>query len=167
MRSSVIAGFVALVVFVVGGCSSNPKPTASEKGAVASPDAAALEAVPPDAGSPEGTAEPVVVAESPVASYLADPAALARGRGLFRSVCAGYCHSTQATDRVASNLFDCDWDHGSGDQDIFDIIAAGVPDTQMQGFGDKVPDEDLWKIIAWVRSSSKCTADPTGIADPA
>ena len=59
---------------------------------------------------------------------------MTRASQLFRAVCTGYCHSTQqAAAREAPNLFDCEWTHGSSDQEIFDVIAAGVPDTQMQG----------------------------------
>jgi mono/diheme cytochrome c family protein len=82
---------------------------------------------------------------------------MTRGAGLFRAVCTGYCHTTQATaNRDAPNLFDCDWTHGSSDQQIFDVIAAGVPDTQMQGFGERLPHEDLWKLVAFIRQKSTC-----------
>jgi mono/diheme cytochrome c family protein len=92
-----------------------------------------------------------------VATYLADPQAMTRASQLFRAVCTGYCHSTQqAAEREAPNLFDCDWAHGSTDQEIFGVISAGVPDTQMQAFGERLPHEDLWKLVAYLRQKSTC-----------
>jgi mono/diheme cytochrome c family protein len=113
--------------------------------------APAAPADPPTAGAPGTTGE------SPVAAYLADPKAIGRASQLFRAVCTGYCHSTEpAADRVAPNLFDCEWTHGSTDEAIFEVIAAGIPDTQMQGFGEKLPHEDLWKMVAFMRQKSTC-----------
>ena len=89
----------------------------------------------PAAAAPAAPSAPAAAAsDSPVAGYLADPQAMTRAAGLFRAVCTGYCHSTQQTaNREAPNLFDCNWAHGSSDQEIFATISAGVPDTQMQG----------------------------------
>ena len=92
---------------------------------------------------------------SPVAS--ADPE---RGELLFRSICGGYCHGIVEGKRDAPFLFDCDWVHGGSDQEIFDVISAGVPQTRMIGFGGKLPegDADIWSLIAYIRSTSQCKA---------
>jgi mono/diheme cytochrome c family protein len=98
-----------------------------------------------------------VEGDSPVAGYLGDPQAMGRASQLFRAVCTGYCHSTQTgADRVAPNLFDCDWTHGSTDQEIYRAIYDGIPDSQMQAFGERLPDEDLWKLVAYLRQRSTC-----------
>jgi hypothetical protein len=110
----------------------------------------------PAAATPSGAA-PGAGGDSPVAAYLADPKAMGRATQLFRAVCTGYCHSTEPTaDRVAPNLFDCEWTHGSSDEEIFQVVSAGIPDTQMQGFGEKLPKEDLWKLVAFMRQKSTC-----------
>lgn len=96
------------------------------------------------------------VLSSPVGAYLEDEAALVRGRGVFRAACTGYCHTSRTAKRVAPDLFDCVWTHGETDADIYRVIYDGVPDTQMLGFGEKVPDEDLWKVIAYLRKQSQC-----------
>jgi hypothetical protein len=122
---------------------------------VSTPAPAAAAAQPPETSTSSATA--AASDASPVATYLADPQGMTRAAGLFRAVCTGYCHSTQpAANREAPNLFDCDWTHGSSDQEIFDVIAAGVPDTQMQGFGERLPHEDLWKLVAFIRQKSTC-----------
>jgi hypothetical protein len=57
------------------------------------------------------------------------------------------------------SLFDCEWKSGAKDADIFRIMTDGVPKTQMIGFKGRLPDETLWKIIAYLRSASKCQQD--------
>ncbi|HVS15372.1 MAG TPA: cytochrome c [Thermoanaerobaculia bacterium] len=96
-------------------------------------------------------------ADSPARQYDQDPAAQKRGSDLFRAVCTGYCHSTSVeVDTDSPYLFDCRWDHGGSDAEIFEVLTQGVPDTRMQGFGGKLPDADLWRIVSWVRMRSEC-----------
>ena len=92
---------------------------------------------------------------TPADDYRADPQALQRGKALFVGTCAGYCHSP-AVERAAPYLFDCIWVHGSGgEQDIFDVIADGVPNTAMLGFRGKLPegDADIWRIVAYIKET--------------
>ena len=59
-----------------------------------------------------------------------------------------------AVERAAPYLFDCTWVHGSGgEQDIFDVIADGVPNTAMLGFRGKLPegDADIWRLVAYIK----------------
>jgi mono/diheme cytochrome c family protein len=132
---------------------SSPAPPAP------APDAPPAAAPPPQAPAPPAPeASPAAgTATADVAAYMADPQAIQRASQLFRAVCTGYCHSTQPTaERVAPNLFDCAWDHGGSDEEVFHSISAGIPDTQMQGFGEKLPQEDLWKLVAYLRQRSTC-----------
>ncbi|MDD9890454.1 MAG: c-type cytochrome [Gammaproteobacteria bacterium] len=103
-------------------------------------------------GESEPPAEPTVVE-----AFMADPAAVARGEALFVGTCAGYCHSRQPGDSDAVFLFDCEWIHGGSDQEIFDTVTVGVPNTRMVGFGSNFPegDDDLWKIIAFIRTNQQ------------
>ena len=92
---------------------------------------------------------------TPADAYREDTEALKRGRALFVGTCAGYCHSP-AVERTAPYLFDCTWLHGSGkDQELFDVIANGVPNTAMLGFQGKLPegDADIWRLVAYITSS--------------
>ena len=93
--------------------------------------------------------------ESPADAFRADQQALQRGKALFVGTCAGYCHSP-TVERAAPNLFDCTWQNGTGgDQDLFDIIASGVPDTAMIGFKGKLPqgDDDIWRLVAYISTN--------------
>lgn len=96
--------------------------------------------------------------ESPAARHAKDPESLKRGKGLFVGTCGAYCHGLQPGNRDAPYLFDCEWKHGSSDQEIFDVIRAGVPQTRMQGFADRLPegDEDIWRLVAFLKSKSSC-----------
>ena len=90
-----------------------------------------------------------------VQTYIEDPAAIARGRAIFTGTCAGYCHKTTNIASDAPYLFDSQWLHGGSDQDIFNTISNGVPGTRMIAFGTNFPEgeDDLWKIVDYLRSS--------------
>ena len=87
-------------------------------------------------------------------TYLLDPEAVERGRLLFEGSCANYCHGDEPEPGEDVELFDCQWQHGGTDEDIFRIVTTGIPETRMVGFGNNFPEgqNDLWKLIAYVRS---------------
>lgn len=95
---------------------------------------------------------------SPVERYLNDPEALQRGKSIFVGTCGGYCHSVSPGPRDAPYLFDCTWKHGASDDDIFQVIANGVPNTRMVSFRDALPegDEDIWRLVAFIRAVGNC-----------
>jgi mono/diheme cytochrome c family protein len=84
--------------------------------------------------------------------------AITLGKAIFEATCAGYCHSTEASRRPGRcpNLFDCEWKYGNSDGAIFHSVAQGVPKTEMVGFKGKLPDEILWKVVAYLRAASRC-----------
>ncbi|MEX0964552.1 MAG: c-type cytochrome [Pseudohongiellaceae bacterium] len=95
---------------------------------------------------------------SPVQRFMADSAALARGQAIFEGSCASFCHTMEPVSELdASFLFDCQWNNGSSDQELFDVVTRGVPGTRMVGFGSNFPegDDDLWKVIAYLRSKQQ------------
>lgn len=118
-------------------------------------DAAAAKtaaAAPPPASAPAETA-------SPAAKYEKDPAAVHRGKLIYTGTCGAYCHPASpeaATD--APYLFDCDWKDGGTDEQIHHTITHGVKGTRMVSFAGALSDEDIWKVIAFLRADSKCTA---------
>lgn len=87
--------------------------------------------------------------------FLADPAAVERGRLIFVGTCAGYCHRLTPEVIDAVYLFDCEWKHGGSDQQIFNTVTTGVPNTRMTAFGTNFPEgeDDLWKVIAYLKSN--------------
>ena len=102
----------------------------------------------------EQPVEPKFADTAEVQGFMADVAAVARGQAIFEGSCASFCH---ANELEASFLFDCQWNQGSRDQDIFNTITSGVANTRMVGFGSNFPegDDDLWKVIAYLRSNQQ------------
>ena len=96
--------------------------------------------------------------DSPATAFAQDPAAVQRGRSIFVGTCGAYCHGLRPGHRDAPFLFDCEWKNGSRDEDLFRVIRDGVPETRMQGFSGKLPggDDDIWKVIAFLRTQSTC-----------
>src|SRR5205814_6258027 len=95
-------------------------------------------------------------AADPVPDLLKNPADVQRGKSLFAGTCGAYCHKMQPGPGDAPYLFDCDWLHGGSDQEIFHTITHGVPGTRMVPFGGAIPDADIWRIIAYLKSVSQC-----------
>ena len=92
----------------------------------------------------------------PVTGYLTDAQALARGEAVFVGTCSGYCHVEGAAAGDVPDLFDCEWTNGGSNRQIFATVANGVPGTRMVGWGGSLPagDEDIWKVVAFLRSRS-------------
>lgn len=90
---------------------------------------------------------------TPVELALRDPDALLRGQAIYEGSCASFCHEVEDKD-LAVDLFDCEWRHGSGDVELFDIITRGIPNTRMVGFGENFPEgqQDTWRLVAYLRS---------------
>ncbi len=96
------------------------------------------------------------VGPDPTNEYLEDPEALARGEAVFVGTCSGYCHVVGTAVGDVPDLFDCVWAHGTSNQDIYNTISNGVPDSRMIGFAGRLPDgdEDIWKIIVYLKSEA-------------
>lgn len=89
------------------------------------------------------------------------PADIARGKALFTGTCGAYCHrpSTPGSAQAVSDapsLFDCDWIHGGSDAQIFHTIKKGVDGTRMVSFDGAISDDDIQRIIAYLRFASQC-----------
>jgi mono/diheme cytochrome c family protein len=97
--------------------------------------------------------------KNPVA---ATPESLAAGQQLYQRYCA-VCHgkngqggSGNDLSPPAPNLTDAEWKHGSTDGEIFKVIKEGVPpELNMEPWGDRIKDQDIWNIVNYVRSLAK------------
>jgi putative heme-binding domain-containing protein len=103
------------------------------------------------------SARETAVVVNPVARQ---PAAIERGRGLFRLNCAP-CHGPGATGGTRGpSLVSRRFTHGSGDGDLFRTITHGVPGTAMPA--NDVDDVEAWSVVAYLRSLSPPPAPPAG-----
>ena len=110
-------------------------------------------------------AAPAAEAVDPVPKLLQSPDDVARGKALFTGTCAAYCHrpseaQTSAATADAPNLFGCAWRHGGSNAELFKTIAQGVPGTRMVPFGGAVPDDDIWRIVAYLKAATQCKPQP-------
>lgn len=100
--------------------------------------------------------------KNPVAS---SAASIAAGKKLYDAQCAS-CHgSTGKGDGKAgallkplpSDLSDAEWKHGSTDGEIFTVIRDGARQTGMRAYGSRIPANDIWNLVNYVRSLSPKT----------
>ena len=114
------------------------------------------------AQTPAGNAAARTI-KNPVAST---PASVTAGAAAYKKYCA-FCHGVDAKghgplapkDSNPPNLIDATWVHGSTDGEIFTVIAnGGGPNSKMVGFKGKMPDQDLWHIVNFLRSLGPKTA---------
>ncbi len=106
--------------------------------------------------------------KNPVAS---SPESIAAGKKAYATACAA-CHGTNgegaekagivvsyiedAGGKQPSDLSDDKWDHGSTDGEIFTVIKKGVPPQFFMGPWDgRIPDDDIWSIVNYLRSIAK------------
>jgi len=74
------------------------------------------------------------------------------GRVLFRMSCAG-CHGLHAKGgREGPDLTRGTYANGDTDSDLFRVLSAGVPGTDMPSFRGNMDDNDLWRLVSYVRS---------------
>jgi mono/diheme cytochrome c family protein len=98
-----------------------------------------------------------------------DPASVAEeGHKIYMSLDCNSCHGGGGGGGMAAPLTNPIWIYGSDDDTLFRLIVLGTLEFQKQGytrkgsefvvgpmppFGDTIKtDDDLWKIIAWIRS---------------
>ena len=92
----------------------------------------------------------------------ATPESIAAGKTIFQRYCA-VCHGIGAEGGSGSDisppapdLTDAEWLHGSTDGELFSVIKNGVPpDLNMEPWGDRIKDPDIWNVVNYVRSLAK------------
>jgi cytochrome c oxidase cbb3-type subunit III len=77
---------------------------------------------------------------------------LAQGKQLFKWYNCNGCHADGGGDKGPA-LMDDAWIYGAAPADIFTSIAKGRPNG-MPGFGQHIPEYQVWQLVAYVRSMS-------------
>lgn len=140
MNASIAAcGIVLAATIVVGGCD---RPAG----------VAAATAAPPAIRTPVGPVPGPTEDPPRFANPLGgSPSAMTEGRQLFvRMNCSG-CHGGHAGGGMGPSLRDVDWLYGQTDAQIFSSIAEGRAHG-MPAWGTKLPDDQLWKLVAYIKS---------------
>jgi putative heme-binding domain-containing protein len=79
-------------------------------------------------------------------------AAIKTGLGLFRARCAD-CHGIDAKGVRGPDLTQV-WISGRSDAGLFHAIRTGVVGTEMPAIGERSPDDEIWKILAYLKTLS-------------
>jgi cytochrome c oxidase cbb3-type subunit 3 len=78
--------------------------------------------------------------------------AVSEGKRLYNAYnCVG-CHA-QGGGAIGPPLMDSVWIYGSHPDQIYSTIVQGRPNG-MPSFGGKIPDYQVWELVAYVRSMS-------------
>jgi cytochrome c oxidase cbb3-type subunit 3 len=92
------------------------------------------------------------VSESELLALLQDPDALAEGGEIFGDQCA-LCHGYSGEGMIGPNLIDNYWLHGKGKiSDIVVSISSGIPDKGMAAWADRIPEQQILHIAAYIKS---------------
>ena len=83
------------------------------------------------------------------------------GKKLWRKTGCYSCHGGQAEGGVGPNLQDDIWVYKPTDKMLFKTIAKGRRGTNMVGWEKELNNDEIWKIIIYIRSIYK--GDPSKI----
>lgn len=88
--------------------------------------------------------------------YANDSQAIVQGQKLFTGMnCVG-CHAAEGGGGMGPPLSDSQWIYGSHPDQLFLTIMQGRPNG-MPAFGSILPEESIWKIIAYINTLSVTT----------
>lgn len=90
-----------------------------------------------------------------------DPTAIGDGKPMFSLRCAP-CHGRNAEGGRAPDLTRGIYSVGDTDEDLFNVIANGAAGTEMPDFLSRIGEDNVWRLVAYVRSVSK--RDSTQVA---
>ena len=108
-----------------------------------------------------GPATPQMQVRNP---YDGDPQMIADGKRLYNWFnCVG-CHF-HGGGGIGPPLIDEDWIYGSHPANIFESIVRGRPNG-MPAFQGKLPDNEVWKIVAYVQALHQDAQEANGGSAP-
>lgn len=141
MRSRILTLLAALAALFAASCNAPPIETASEGGAPARPLMSPTGPIPGGQKKPDLDLDP----------YAQNRVALAEGRKLFVQYNCSGCHGGHAGGGMGPSLRDESWIYGSSDAMVFTSIAEGRAHG-MPAWGTRLPQEQIWKLVAYVKS---------------
>jgi cytochrome c oxidase cbb3-type subunit 3 len=134
----------ALVAILLAGCSKGPQQALpaeqpSRPGVI-------------DSALDPGVDHSLVTTDPRAAAYYNNADAVNTGKHLFAQYNCSGCHSNGGGG-MGPDLMDDVWIYGSRLEQIHQTLVDGRPNG-MPSWGNKVPDQQLWQLAAYVRSMS-------------
>ena len=84
--------------------------------------------------------------------FSGDQKAISEGQALYvRNGCSG-CHGLKGGGGMAVPLTDGNWKFGDSDEVLFRLIKGEIPESTMPKLWQSLEPEQVWKIIAYIRS---------------
>jgi cytochrome c oxidase cbb3-type subunit III len=77
---------------------------------------------------------------------------MGEGKRLYSAFNCNGCHA-MGGGGMGPALMDDKWIYGSSPEQIYSTIVQGRPDG-MPAFGDRIPDQQVWQLVAYVQSLS-------------
>jgi cytochrome c peroxidase len=87
--------------------------------------------------------------------FAGDPEAVKEGRRLFQSYGCPGCHGLMGGGGMGKPILDDTWIFGSDDETLYKLIKGQIPEQTMPRTFATVPDDQVWKLLAYVRSLYK------------
>ena len=84
--------------------------------------------------------------------FTGDEAMAAEGRTLYFQVGCQGCHGGGGGGGMATSVIDDAWTFGSDDEVLFRLIKGEVPEQTMPTVYSVLEDDEVWKILAFIRS---------------
>jgi cytochrome c oxidase cbb3-type subunit III len=139
---------------VVAGCHDEERRLRERPEANAMTTGPALASLPPGpSGAPlPAGAQPIRAGDLGL-SYMRNPWAISEGKRLFTWYNCSGCHA-RGGGGMGPPLMDTQWLYGSSPEQIFTTIAGGRPNG-MPAWGTRVPEAQIWQLVAYVRSLSR------------
>jgi mono/diheme cytochrome c family protein len=94
-------------------------------------------------------------AQQPQNPFGLDAAAAAEGKKLYDTQGCMACHGNNARGAVGPDLTDDEWLRAPSDEMIFNTIKNGRSDTLMSPFKDAMSDEQIWKLVSYLRDENR------------
>lgn len=88
-----------------------------------------------------------------VSPYDGNAFAVNQGKRLYGWYNCSGCHGSGGGGGMGPPLMDGGWRYGSDPSSIFQTITQGRPNG-MPAFGGHIPDDQVWQLVAYVRSMS-------------
>jgi cytochrome c oxidase cbb3-type subunit 3 len=135
---------VALIAVLLSGCNNDSQPARRTE------QSSRLSVI--DSALAPGVDHSLVSVDPRAAAYYNNPDAVNTGKRLFQQYNCSGCHSNGGGG-MGPDLMDDVWTYGSRLEQIHQTLVDGRPNG-MPSWGNKVPDQQLWQLAAYVRSMS-------------
>ncbi len=89
--------------------------------------------------------------ELKISPFHGDATSIDVGKATFRLRCSA-CHGIRAEGGGGPALNQGEFEAGDTDLEIYRVIANGVPGTEMPAFGRRSTEDNIWRIVAYLRT---------------